>query len=374
MNNLYNQEIGPMIPYFEPMHGITLVYNNPTLQQNNYQTVLGIGQLTPETDWPAIQQIEETYGMNMGTRVPSDTYKNISNQNWVFMRNAAFIFLPASREVVYFNNEVNFQEDTYEAKMYRIYNALLKILKFNLLPSAQAYFVVLDTPKTNPQQLNKVRFHNDGMSCFFLNTNTQSALQKNKITTTDGSIMTRYAKYTCLEFRDDTVSTCIINPLNRISNQPDLRQQDVIRFWAKLGTTVCIEDVDQQHSTPYQVQNFVGEYGINHEAGNSHIQSHMNDNRRIFRTLINNITDESIFQNLMAALIPNVDYTVISLDPIWPQIIEITPFPIEDLAVYLSTPTMRYQEAGKKYKNKNKKGKKHTKRHNRKTKTRVKRY
>lgn len=304
------------LPKFSPGEGMNLV-------NDQGQTILGIGQ----------------FGQ------PEANYASSIDENKK-ARASTFIFVPSQKAVMYFNNETVHQNDNADSRNHKIWNAILKIVSFNI-PTSGAYFISFDNPPTAQSRMNRASYHNDSSQYNLLPERIGQLFRYCQLTHSTAD-QPKPANYTCIEYRHECVSTTIKNPVN---------PADVIRFWACPGTVLCAENAIQQHSTPYQAQTIDGY--PERALGNSYIAETQSLGRELYRTRYTDVTEQS-FGMLMTAiqsghLVDGRDYSMIQLGSGLDPLLQIQMFPRISMVQYLSQP--RTQEAGMKIK----KRRKHTK-------------
>jgi len=296
------------------------------------ETILGLGQFDPEPEYASIVRVS---GITQTTR-----------------RNACFIIMPHDNgiTVLYFKTLSETLGDNFDENKEKIMRTIKKQIAFSVLLN-QNVIVYLDTPDKAVFQ-NRIsnsmgQYHQDMAPRTFLPDNIQQLIKSNI-----------YSKYTIIEYRTNCVSTTIKNPF-------DL-DNDIIRFWACPGTVACIEDQEQQHTSPYTVQAnpfIIGTHSsyVDRAAGNAALQlqydafsSHQTDSsyRPLYRTQITPI-DNITLRNISTQLQQNKDFMLFQLD--WNDINNLrqtATFPPIDLSTYLAG--SRSQEAGKLMKPKSK--------------------
>jgi hypothetical protein len=313
--------------HFKIEDGINLIFND--------KTDLGIGGFEPERDYGPIEK-------NNNTRFfpPTVTRK----------RNCCFILIPSKEKALYLNSFISDQDDD-NMKKYKILKTFEKIKKFDISPDTYAYAVFLDTPNKNTSQQNDNYFHNDSPAITVLNQDVQTMLKELEITHTkkeDDKYTPKQSNYTLIEYRRDCVSTTVINRLDK---------NDYIRFWACNGTVICIENITQQHSTPFVISD---DNVIGRKPGNNTIIKHKSDNstnRELYRTQIIPIENEDLINNIEKNHTGNFEVLDFNDNETWKTYNKLKPFQQMEYNDYISNLENRKYEAGKKIR-KTRKGKK----------------
>jgi hypothetical protein len=304
--------------HFELGKGINIVDDNDRI-------LIGVGQFEPEMDYPLVKNSKIS---------ANSRYTKKNKLTYVDLRASVFMYNPSNKTVHFFKNNAEFEEDNQELKIYKVTKTIEKLLAFRLheldKSEAYAYVISLDTPNKNTNQTNEKYFHNDELACAFLNDMVRKDLKLHHVTH-DANSKVKSSQYTCIEYKTDCVSTTV-----------KTEQQDIIRFWACPGTAVCIENVSQQHSTPYEIPD---ERRI---SGNKLIKSPpkiVEDNangpiRKLNRTQIESI-NETQYNNIINSISPN------TYDVIQNITIPTTAFAFETIKMVDYLATERPMEAGK---------------------------
>ena len=180
--------------HFAENEGMIITHNNDT-------TFFGVGGLEPEQDYMPLSQTSDQ-------QLVKEYKKKLTTAH--ILRNDCFIWDPIANKVFYFENIGSFTEDKDYLRKIKIKKALEKIQAFNILPG-QIVLISLDTPVFNKGiQSNSERFHIDAFVKVLLHRDIRVILLNN---IKDKIFENNYSDYTCIEYRNDCVSTTLKNPL-----------------------------------------------------------------------------------------------------------------------------------------------------------------
>jgi len=331
------------IPHLQIGNGLNLTFNG--------KTDLGIGQFELENDYSSI---------DLTTRNKYFLPTTVTST-----RNGVFIIVPQYAGAIMFKNSFGYNE-TDEIKKYKIFKAIEKIIKFNILPGIFGYALFLDTPNKTSSQTNTSYFHQDSPATTVLSQKSKELLMHMQLThiktginerTGNPLFNPRNSDYTLIEYRNNCVSTAVRNRLI---------PGDYLRFWACPGTVLCIENTTQEHSTPFVIND---NSMVNRTLGDQIIteqQANNSEIRELYRTQIIPVENGLYLDLIKEELEQGIDYDYIQFTQgEWEQIISLSAFnsmPIQDYAQNQSYRNL--QEAGKTknikhktYKRKNRRGK-----------------
>jgi hypothetical protein len=238
------------------------------ITDENNDTFFGVGTLEPELEYMLLSEtknpeFEKTYLAKLNTAIT--------------LRNACFIWDPLNQTIYYFENINSFEEDDDVLRKIKIKKALEKIQAFNILPN-QIVLISLDTPYNPNIQSHLTRFHKDAFVIALLHPTIKSILLRN---TNEKLLASNYSDYTCIEYRNECVSTTLENPT---------KAGDYIRFGACPGTILCLNNKEQEHSSPWST---LETKEVDRSFGNK-IISEIKEGRKLYRTQYVAITRDEL--------------------------------------------------------------------------------
>jgi len=332
------------------------------------ETILGIGQFSPEQDYALTKNTNVLQKQPNGEYV-TDINGQIATARAIkyyqeTTRNAAFLFAPNEKGAFLFRNENEFVEDD-QSKFHKILKAIEKIKWFNMVGyNSQGvvtpyYAIFLDTPNKTPSVSSMNYFHQDQPAGTFLEPFVKKVLQDSGITHVVPSpriAQPKESKYTCIEYGNECLSTTVKNPYI---------PGDIIRFVACPGTILCVENTSQQHSTPFDTSAYtssesitdpITQYqtsytGFDRGPGNQYLQQTVPSGRKLYRTQYVPVTLEEA-QTVFSKLQQGKDYVFVSLESVMPAYNALQPFGSMPMSEYVSNPAYRSQERGGKRKKK----------------------
>jgi hypothetical protein len=297
------------IPKFDEGDGMVVSLEGET------ETFWGIGQFEPTRDYEMLEVVDTSV-----TKGPKSSYQS------------CFLIVPREKKAVYFfkKEDLGYINDDETTKKDKIKSILEKIARFDILPGEGAKLVFLDAPNQKVTSNVGPTYHRDNGTDYFLKENVKNSLRVVKMGLINGHLDSFPSKYTCIEYRTTCASTTVKNPLN---------EGDILRFLACPGTVFCIENVRQQHSSPY-IQRY--SIGVDRTVGDQMVRDSIVSReangtyRYLYRTQFYDVSDEQ-HDLIFGQLVEGRDYIEIHFDDAeWERMTGMESFPKSNATEYLS--------------------------------------
>ena len=294
--------------------------------------LFGKGEFPPFRQWPNRRTIDQNE-----TRPATTT------------RNAFFLVNPASNQIIFFKPKYN---DIWESDLannnqgfnIKAMEVLLQLKSFGIMPDGP-FLVSMDTPII-PELMSGPTWHRDNLPTIFMPEAFDRLLNNSRVFNFDehGHTAT-VSDYTMIGYTSACVSTAI-----QLRGNLQCRH---IRYGAKPGTVVCIDNVNLQHSSPSVIPDEHFD-DVDREPGNALLlsgdkkqksntffnwvfpcQDAVSAPRLLYRTQIMKISPEAVDPIMEGVAHYGIVTWSIGLNNVLVQLIGATPFTRNTLSQYL---------------------------------------